>query len=270
MKLLIQDFLRYADITNETAIVTAPGHPITNIQDSRLSRNAWIIPSSLQAQLYGISLYGENPYYELYATEEVIIDFDLKAIQTFDTFGLAGNNFGVVNITLSWAEIDISSPSGSISFSSSDPLDPIVIPTGVQSARYFRITIGSVQPDGNYLLIGRVALGIADPLPDIRPVIDIDITSTANRTFSDSMQLYGGPKVVFRQMNISFPEIDDPANIIALFTKVDMYNPVFLFWDEPCSEVEKNLYCALTESSLPLNRNDAGFYTSRLSFREVF
>lgn len=270
MKLLIQDFLRYADITNETAITTAPGHPIENIQDPRLSRNAWILPSSLTGQLYGISLYGENPYYELYATEEVIIDFDLKAIQTFDTFGLAGNNFGIVNITLSWAEVDISAPDGSVSFSSSDPLDPIVIPTGVQSARYFRISLGNVEPQGNYIVIGRVALGAADPLPVIRPILDVDITSTANRTFSDSRQLYGGPKVVYKRLNISFPEIDDTGPIIELFTKVDLYNPVFLFWDEPCVEEEQNLYCTLSESSLPLNRNDAGFYTSRLSFTEVF
>ena len=251
MKILIEDFLKYADITNSAAIVTAAGHPIENIQDSRLSRNAWIIPSSLQGLLYGMSMYGANPYYEQYATAEVIIDFDLKAVQTFDTFGLAGNNFTLVNITLSWAVSDIETPDGSVSISGGEAADAIVIPTGLQNAQYFRVSIGNVAPDGNYEVIGRMALGLAEALPGIRPIIDVDITSTANRTFSDSQQLYGGPKVIYKRLNVTFPEIDDPTDLIALFTKIDLYNPIFLIWNEPFADNEANLYCTLSDEFLP-------------------
>lgn len=270
MIVLSEDHLKYADITNSTQIVTYSGHPITNIQDSRLSRNAWIIPEALRGQLYGIKMYGVNPYYDQYALEDVNIDFDMKAVKDFDTFALAGNNFSIITLALSWAMTDINVPDGTVSYNYSSPLQAVVIPTGAQSARYFRLTIGNVLPTGNYEVIGRVALGNKVSFPAIRTVYDVDLISTANRTLSDSQQLYGGPKVIYKRVSVSFPYIQDPAELMQIFRDVDLYNPFFLSFDEECITGPENLYCTLSEDSLPLNHNDAKFFTSRLSFTEVF
>jgi hypothetical protein len=270
MYILSEDFIKSATLTNADSLTLASGHPLTNVQDSRLSRNAWILPATLHGDLYGVSMYGENPYYDEYETATVDIDFNLRASKTFDTFALGGNNFGTIDLTLSWAAVDIDTPDGSISFTHSGPMSTVVIPTGTVTARYFRVAIGSSLPDGNYLVIGRIMLGNRVSLPGIRTIFDIDHVSTANRSFSDSRQLYGGPKVIYRKLNVTFPDIADPAELVDIFTTVDLYNPFFLAWDEECMETQENMYCAWTDDALPFNHNDARRYTSRATFTEVF
>lgn len=270
MYILSEDYLKYATFTNADTLTLASGHPLTNMQDSRLSRNAWILPATLHGDLYGVSMFGDNPYYNEYETATVDIDFNLRAEQSFDTFAMGGVNFGTVNITLSWAMVDIDSPDGSVTFTHAGPMDTIVIPTGTVTARYFRIGIGSSLPDGNYLVIGRVMLGNRVSLPGIRTIFDVDHISTANRSFSDSRQLYGGPKVIYRRLSVTFPDIADPAELVSIFETVDLYNPFFLAWDEACMDTQQNLYCAWDDDTLPLNYNDARRYTSRATFSEVF
>lgn len=268
MRVLYDDLLEDGTITSTH--LTYPGHPIENIQDSRLSRNAWLAVELDSGDSYGSGLYGEEPYLNLTSAVDIDIDFDLGSTRDFDTFGMAGNNLVLGDLTLSWAVTDIETPDGSVTYNVTEKEWTIMVPLEAQSARYFRISIGSFTIEGNFLMIGRVSLGDIYPVPDIGPVYDVDHITTANRTFSDTRQLYGGPRVLYRRISVSYPDMETQEVLSTLFRDVDLYNPFFLEFDEECLDTEANMYSTFDKDTLPFNYNQARIYTARLTFTEVF
>lgn len=270
MKVLTGDLLASSTITNAVGIDTANGHPIEYIQDQRLSRSAWILPSSLAGDLFGISLYGENPYLSLYSSEEVVIDFDMKSQVNFTTFGLAGNNWNSFSIDLSWSTTDIDVPDGSETFVSTEELYAFTVSLGSQTARYFRMRLYDFTITGNYIIIGRVSLGDLTVLPAIGPIYDPTYESTALQEFSDTRQVYGGPKVIFRTVNVSFPEITTRAELVSLFRTLDLYTASIWVFDEPCLSGEDDLYGVIGDNQLPLAYNEARVTSGRWTITEVY
>lgn len=271
MKVLAEDILQTSTIL-ETGIETAPGHPIENILDARLSHNAWILPAGFTGSMYAASLYNQDYYMEFAESAGTTIDFDLNATREFRTMCVAGNNFTNIDYTISWALTDINVPDGTFTYQVGGPewTSFIELADGLLSARYVRLVITDAQQTDQYLQIGRVAIGVSQELPDFAPIYDVDYISNGNMAMSQSRQLYGGPVVIYRRVNITYPYIEDKTEIVDFFRQVDVYNPFFVQFDDKCPMPEAGMYAKLSENTLPLNYSEGHFFKSRLSFEEVY
>lgn len=271
MRILSNDLVQNGIISNAQAIVTEPGHPIENIQDTRLSHNAWIQAEGYAGNLYQTSMYNQGFFTGLRESSSAVIDFDLGAVKDFDTMAIAGNNFTNIDYTISWAVDDIETPDGTkyYAYAGAQWTSIITLALSNVAARYVRLSIADAQQTDTYLQIGRVAIGAAVQMPGIRPIYDVDHITNANRVISQSRQVYGGPVVIYRRVNVSFPNIDDQSELLEFFKEVDLYSPFFVQFDADCPMKEEALYAVVSEDTLPFNFNDT-FYTSRLSFEEVF
>jgi len=271
MKVLSNDLLQASTLI-DTGLETPPGHPLDNILDPRLSHNAWILPEGFTGSMYSASLYNQEYYMEFAESAGTVIDFDLNDTRKFQTMCVAGNNFKNIKYTISWAITDINIPDGSFTYTVDGPewTSFINLSESLISARYVRLVIEDAQQTTRWIQLGRVALGIPETLPDFAPIYDVDYISNANRAMSQSRQLYGGPVVIYRRVNITYPNIDDKDELLIFFRKVDIYNPFFVQFDDKCPMPEDAMYSTLSENSLPFNYTDGHFYKSRISLEEIF
>lgn len=272
MKILGTDFIPDSIITNADTINDTPGHPVENVQDSRLSHNARILPAGYSGNMYMASLYNQNYNLDFKESEAVMIDFDLGAQKAFNTFCLAGNNFNNIDYRISWAVDDISTPDGSFNYlySGEEWVSYIELSTGIINARYVRFEITDAQQADTYLQIGRISIGASEQLPKIAPTYDVEYTSNANVSLSQSMQVYGGPVVIYKTVNMRFPIIEQKKELLDFFKTVDVYNPFYVYFNDRCPMDEDALYCRLSNPTLPFNYNEANIFTGQLSFQEVF
>ena len=270
MKSAYDDLLIDATLLNELDLTFVAGMPIEDAYDQRLSRKAGMLTS---ATFRGANLYGSSsPYHSLFGgmlvTSDVILDYDLGGEKVFSMVGIAGHNITNMHCIVTWSTTNILTPDGGATFTDLSPTMYLTLSEVPITARFVRIQFVTPVSTG-ILVIGRLMLSSENVSEGIGPSYDRELISTGTREWSVSRQLYGGPRVMYRRLSFTFPDILSPDGHEGMFKDVDVYTAFFTSFDDDCIP-EVPLYGAVEEDSVAFTYNNALIYTSRITLSEAF
>lgn len=270
MRTILKDYIEGSVFTNVAAFYPYSGHSPNLVKDSRLSRQGWFYDADPgQSSEYGTALYGRTVYGEARAPGlPISMEFDLLSGVSIDTLAIAGSNIdGNADIKIEWSLSGFDTPDGVATgvitgdcyylFSSV----PVMV-------RYLTITIDGGYSEG-ILKIGRIMAGLNYQLPGLGVTYDTALVSNSVSGLSDTRQVYGGPKVIWRRVSLTFAPQPDLYYVQTLFRELDIFRPTMWDFNESCLS-ELPLYGIIGSNESNQVYDEARLYSTRLTVEEVF
>ena len=238
MKLLRDSIAKDATITSFN---TVSGSDITNLLDARLSKY------TLFTYYNGITLT---------LTYDLSVSFSAIALLGYS---LSGDTYLEIN--------------GSSPILLGDVQNGFTELQSTVSGTSFVLKLTNASTlNGTQTKIGRLILGDVYNTPGINSNVSFDTISNADVAFSRSRQAFGNPGAIYNNISVVFPVIEqnEKADLDYFLKSVDRYEPFVLAFDEECFS-EGPFYVVVNDTTLSgYQLNEALFWTSRLSFTEVF
>jgi len=270
MRTISKDYIQHSTITNVAEFYPYSGHSPNLVKDSRLSKQGWFYEADQgQSSEYGTALYGRTVYGQARDPGlPIAIKFDLLSTKMIDTVAVAGSNIdGTCTMTVEWSLSGFDTPDGvAIVDITGDYFYRFL--TAPTSFRYLTVTFDGGYSEG-ILKIGRIMSGATYQVPGISYTYDTDLISNSLFGMSDTRQLYGGPKVLWRRISVTIAPQGDLKIMQTLFRDLDVFTPTMWDFDESCLS-EDPLYGKIGQAEMNQVYDEAGLYSTRLTVEEVF
>lgn len=270
MRTITKDYIAGSVLTNVTDFYPYSGHSPNLVKDSRLSKQGWFyVAQEGSTAEYGTALYGVTVYGEARAISgPIVMYFDLLSAVSIDTVAIAGSNIDLEAIlTVEWSMSGFETPDG---VSIADITGDVYYKFNATqvTARYLTITIDGGFSEG-ILKIGRIMAGLNYDLPGLSPTYNTDLVSNSLSGISDTRQVYGGAKVIWRRVSVTFAPQEDLYWLQDLFRDLDIFRPTLWDFNESCL-AEKPLYGIIGDNTMSQSFDEARLYSARLTVEEVF
>ena len=139
---------------------------------------------------------------------------------------------------------------------------------------YWQIEIDDPANKSDYVQMGAIILGGVLQLPAMEQNQTISNVTTSLKSFGNSGQLYGSSRYNYKEAKANFPFItkDKKLEIETMFEFTDNYKPVLMLMYEDDLTILKPLYCNLNFETLVFerNKNISSPFKCSFNFREVF
>jgi len=270
MRTITKDYIAGSVLTNVTDFYPYSGHSPNLVKDSRLSKQGWFyVAQEGTTAEYGTALYGVTVYGESRGVSgPIVMHFDLLSGYSIDAIAIAGSNIdGESIVTVEWSMSGFETPDGvSINDVTGDVY--LKFTTSPVTARYLTITIDGGFSEG-ILKVGRIMAGLNYDLPGLGVTYNSDLVSNSLSGISDTRQVYGGAKVIWRRVSVTFAPQDNLYWVQELFRDLDIYRPTLWDFNESCLS-EMPLYGIIGDNTSSQSFDEARLYSTRLTVEEVF
>jgi len=236
-----------------TSATEDANYPMTNLQDTRLSR---VYRSTDDAAEYLLFDAGAGN-----TINPTVICIAAHNITDGATISIQGN------ATDAWGGPTVDETI------THDSDTMILFFTGA-ALRYWRLYIDDGSNPDTYLEIGRVFLGTYLSLPPIEPAPNLPLRSTTTVEESVTGQAYANKRKVYREPGFIFPVVTDAQrqSIETMFRAIEAADPVFLVvWEDNLANVGP-IYCRLDQDEIPFQQSPVSglLWETSLQFKEVF
>ena len=145
--------------------------------------------------------------------------------------------------------------------------------TNTSAYKYWRIYIDDSANSSAYLLIGKLYLGSCLMMPAFSPEVVVGYGNNSVVQKSDSRQLYGKKKKIYKVVQAKFNSISlaERELIEAMYNEVGSTTPVWLLLYDNDPTDEPLIYVNITkEPSFKKLSMDGNYYSLELEFEECF
>jgi hypothetical protein len=226
----------------------SPNYPVTNLQDTRLSRK--FRTTDITDEYVKVST-------RLTASRVAIMGHNFPAATVIK---IQGNDTDVwtapsLDETLTWSE-------------------GIIIGTFTECTySYWRITF-TVASGVTYFEIGSMFLGTFLQLPGMKPDQSIDDETTSVSVESASGQTYGDIGYDYRAPVVNFPYMTEAqrTGIRAMWADVRNVKPIIIVIWATRTDIETPIYCKINQNKITFKRTGSPTvpWSTTIAFKEVF